>query len=51
MFDKSHSEYTIQKQREKALNREKIECKHCKKLISPGMYKRWHGDNCKNKSN
>ena len=24
-------------------------CPHCKKIISKGMYKRWHGDNCKQK--
>lgn len=29
----------------------KIECPYCKKYISPAMLKRWHGDNCKQKSN
>ena len=24
-------------------------CEHCGKTVSKGMYKRWHGDNCKNK--
>lgn len=28
----------------------KIKCRHCNKLASPSMYKRWHGDRCKNKN-
>lgn len=28
----------------------KITCEHCGKLSSPSMYKRWHGENCKNKN-
>jgi hypothetical protein len=27
----------------------KIKCENCNKLSSPSMYKRWHGNNCKNK--
>jgi len=27
----------------------KIKCEHCEKLASPSMYKRWHGNQCKNK--
>lgn len=25
----------------------KLQCEHCQKTISKGMYSRWHGDNCK----
>ena len=25
----------------------KKQCEHCKKEVVPGMYKRWHGNNCK----
>lgn len=25
----------------------KLECPHCKKLISRGNYTKWHGDKCK----
>jgi hypothetical protein len=25
----------------------RIECKYCLKIVSPGNYKRWHGENCK----
>jgi len=25
-------------------------CEHCSKVASVGMYKRWHGDNCKHKA-
>lgn len=28
----------------------KIECEHCGKKSNKGNYKRWHGDNCKNKN-
>jgi hypothetical protein len=27
----------------------KATCEHCQKTVSIGMYKRWHGDNCKQK--
>jgi len=29
----------------------KLECPYCKKSISAHMLKRWHGDNCKQKTN
>ena len=32
-----------------ALNRIKITCLHCNKNTTPGMFARWHGNNCKNK--
>jgi hypothetical protein len=31
-------------------SQQKKTCVHCSKTISIGMYKRWHGDNCKKKS-
>lgn len=30
-----------------ASNRTRMECPHCKKSATPGMFTRWHGDNCK----
>ena len=30
-----------------AKNRKRLECRHCKTLVTPGNYKRWHSDNCK----
>jgi hypothetical protein len=32
-----------------ALQRKRTECDHCGKSVTPGMYARWHGDNCKGK--
>ena len=26
-----------------------VTCNHCNKRMNNGNYKRWHGDNCKNK--
>ena len=49
MFGKTHSEETKEKQRLKALNRIKEKCEYCNKEVSPSMFARWHGDNCKNK--
>ncbi len=49
MKGKTHSEDAKEKIRQKALNRQKIECEHCHRLFSPNTYKRWHGDNCKEK--
>lgn len=34
---------------ELAIRRKRVECPHCGKVVSPGMYGRWHGDNCKEK--
>jgi ribosomal protein L39E len=31
-------------------SQQKITCEHCTKTVSSGMYKRWHGDNCQQKS-
>lgn len=47
MYGRSHDTSTIDKLREKAKNRAKIECTHCNKLVDASNYKRWHGDNCK----
>jgi hypothetical protein len=33
------------------LNTKKVICKHCDKLIDPGNYTRFHGNNCKNNPN
>lgn len=30
------------------VDRPKIKCPHCYKIVSINMYVRWHGDNCKN---
>jgi hypothetical protein len=32
-------------------SQKKQTCEHCKKTVSIGMYKRWHGENCKRKDN
>lgn len=31
-------------------SQQKKTCEYCGKIMSVGMYKRWHGDNCKNNS-
>ena len=43
------SKETKRKQSIKAQNRTKIKCEYCNKEFFPGMYKRWHDGNCKNK--
>lgn len=45
-----HSESSKDVMKQKALNRKKFQCAHCKKVIDISNYTRWHGDNCKNKS-
>jgi group I intron endonuclease len=47
MFGKSHTEHAKKIQQEKAANRKKKECIHCKKIVDVSNYSRWHGDNCK----
>jgi hypothetical protein len=49
IFEK-HTEESKDKIRQSALSRAKVECPHCKKLISPHVAKRWHFDNCKGKA-
>jgi group I intron endonuclease len=47
MFGKVHTEDTKNIQRQKAINRKKKECDHCKKIVDVSNYSRWHGDKCK----
>ena len=47
MYGKTHSCETKKLQRNKALNRTRIICEHCKIECSPNNYKRWHNHNCK----
>lgn len=35
----------------KGKSHDKIECPHCHEHIAKNVYGRWHGDNCKEKSN
>lgn len=42
-----HTLETKNKLRQIALNRKKVQCEHCNKLVISAMYARWHGDNCK----
>lgn len=44
---KKRSEETKQKLRDERALRQPKECPHCHRLILPGNYNRWHGDNCK----
>jgi hypothetical protein len=46
----SHSEETKEKIRKSAINRKKISCPHCHILSSPHVAKRWHFDNCKQRT-
>ena len=32
-----------------AKNRKKTQCIHCGKMVDPGNFNRWHGDNCKSR--
>jgi hypothetical protein len=45
-----HSNDTKQLMSKRAKDRTKISCSQCNKVVSPGNYKRWHGDNCKFKT-
>jgi hypothetical protein len=45
---KKHSDSTKNIQSQKALNREKITCEHCLKIVDKSNYSRWHGSKCKN---
>jgi hypothetical protein len=47
MYGRKHSKEAKEKQRKTALSRKKKTCYYCGKVISHGMYKRWHGINCK----
>ena len=48
-FGKSHSIETINHIKETLKNKPKILCSHCNRLIDYRNYKRWHGENCKQK--
>ena len=45
-----HSEETKRKMSETAKNRPKKTCSWCGKMLDPGNYGRYHGDNCKHRS-
>jgi hypothetical protein len=46
----AHSEQTKEKIRQSAINRQKVECPHCSIKCAPHTAKRWHFDNCKQKT-
>lgn len=46
---KHHSEDTLKKITERAKNRTKYKCSHCKIEVTGANYTRWHGDNCKSR--
>lgn len=50
MYGKTHSLESKQLQRQKALNRIPLTCKHCGVECSPNNFTRWHNNNCKNKT-
>ncbi len=44
-----HSQETKDRMSKEALEREKITCTNCGRIIDKGNYMRWHGNNCKTK--
>jgi len=46
-FGKHHSEEQRQKKREEKLNSPRQTCQYCSKIVDPMNFRRWHGDNCK----
>ena len=50
LFCSEHTEETKEKIRQSALNREKVKCPHCQIITAPHTAKRWHFDNCKQKT-
>lgn len=50
LFCSEHTEETKDKIRQSALNRKKVSCPFCKTLSAPHVAKRWHFDNCKQKT-
>jgi ribosomal protein L37AE/L43A len=48
-YGQKNSIDTINKMRESAKNRERVECPHCKKYGEKNAMMRWHFDNCKTK--
>ena len=49
MFGQKHNQVTLLKLSEKAKNRTKFQCQHCNKFVDASNFKRWHGENCKQK--
>ena len=50
---RKHTEETKRKIKEANMKRAKPPkkpCPHCSKMVDPLNYKKWHGDNCSNKS-
>jgi len=47
MQGRKNSKESIEKVRISALNRKKVNCKFCEKLVSVNTVNRWHNDNCK----
>lgn len=43
----AHKPETREKLRQLALNRQKVTCEHCNKIVIAAMYARWHGEKCK----
>lgn len=46
-----HSAETKLKLKQIALTRKRTECIYCNKLITPAMFTKWHGNNCKYATN
>lgn len=49
MYGKTQSEETLKLMRESHKNRPILKCPYCKKDFTSAMYKRWHGEKCKEK--
>ena len=47
---KKHTEESKKKMSKSVENLSKIYCEHCHRWFAPGMFKRWHGDNCKKRN-
>jgi hypothetical protein len=50
LFCSEHTTESKEKIRQSALNREKVICPHCQTMAAPHTAKRWHFDNCKQKT-
>jgi hypothetical protein len=47
---KAHTESSKAKLRYRALNRQKVICEYCVKVVDASNFARWHGNNCKHKT-
>lgn len=45
-----YDEETLDKIKQGALNRKKVNCEYCDKKTTPQNYARWHGKNCKKRN-